>query len=118
MEQDQSQRQRPPVTFETDSFELVLLRQGPRAGEYDAAATKQLLAEHMQYVLSLVAAGKVQAAGTVVGHPPLTGLGFYHLGSIEEARRLMDEDPSIKAGLEAYDIMTFITRKGLKFANE
>jgi hypothetical protein len=39
-------------------------------------------------------------------------LGFFQLGSVDEVRTLVEQDPSIKAGLDAAQILVFVCPKG------
>jgi uncharacterized protein YciI len=107
-----SDHQPPSVEFELDTFELVLLRQGARAAELDEDTRTALQSDHLHYLFGLQAAGKLQAAGAFMNHQSLTGLGFYRTGSIDEVRRLTEEDPAVKAGLDAYEIVVLVCPKG------
>ena len=44
--------------------------------------------------------------------PSLRGLTFYRTGSLEEARRLAEADPAVRAGRLAVDIMTWYCPPG------
>jgi len=105
----------PEVNFELDRFEVLILRDGPRAGELDQSIVKQLQAEHIRYLFGLQAAGKLLAAGAIENRSPdlrINGLGFFQLGSIEEVRQLAERDPSVQAGLDSAEILVFICPKG------
>ncbi|HEX2647857.1 MAG TPA: YciI family protein [Candidatus Dormibacteraeota bacterium] len=105
----------PEVGFELDQFEVLILREGPRAAETDEATTKQLQAEHIQYQFGLQTTGKLLAAGAIQnrsGDQEITGLGFFQLGSVDEVRRLVEQDPSVKAGLDKAEVLVFLCPKG------
>ena len=44
--------------------------------------------------------------------PSLRGLTFYRTGSLEEARRLAEADPAVRAGRLVADIMTWYCPPG------
>ena len=52
--------------------------------------------------------------GPVIGppDPSLRGLTFYRAGSLEEARRLAEADPAVRAGRLAVEIMTWYCPPG------
>jgi uncharacterized protein YciI len=99
--------------IELEQFAFVLLRRGPRAGEYSEAELEALQAQHLAYLDEMTRRGKLVAAGPFSDQPDdtLRGLCFYATG-VEEARRLAEEDPSVRAGRLAVDVMTWWTRKG------
>lgn len=105
----------PDVSFDVDAYELLLLRVGERAGDLDSATVKRLQAEHLEYLFGLQSSGQLLAAGAVATRTPgqrLTGIGFFALGSLDEVKRLSEEDPSVKAGLEAAEVVAFVCPKG------
>ncbi len=102
----------PHVNFELDTFELLILRRPDRRPPYDEATAKQIQAQHLNYLLDQPAAGVLLAAGAVVNHNSLTGLGFYRTGSLERVRQLAEEDPAIRAGIDAYEVVSFACPKG------
>ncbi|MEO3859888.1 SRPBCC domain-containing protein [Acrocarpospora sp. B8E8] len=57
----------PEVGFALDTYQLVLLSRGARAGELDQARIDELGDEHIQHNLLLQAEGRLLAAGAVVG---------------------------------------------------
>ena len=115
MATEETERLTPQADFELDTFTVVVLHAGPRAAEYDRAETQRLLNEHLQYTLGLRRAGHLLAAGAILDQGPpadrQTGLGF----SLECAAELLprlNEDPAVKAGLEAVKLVTLICPKG------
>ena len=101
----------PAVDFELDTYELVLLRRPETALDFDGATRRRLQGEHNSYLLGLQATGLLRGAGAISGHPSLTGLGLFSTGSLEEARRLAEADPAVKAGLNAVEVMNFVCPK-------
>jgi uncharacterized protein YciI len=96
-------------TVDLEAFELVVLRRPPDATEYDEATLDRIQAEHLAYLSSLREAGHVVTNGPVLDQPDesVRGLTFFRVGSLEEARRLAEEDPAVRAGRLAVDVMTW-----------
>ena len=111
----------PRVDFALDRFELLVLRVGPKADAIHPDVVQKLQAEHVAYLFGLQSSGRLLAAGAVAPRAPgqdITGLGFFALGSVDEVRRLAEKDPSVVAGLDAVDVLTFLCPKGsLGFPN-
>jgi len=97
-----------------EAYELVLLRRPADALPYDEATLERIQSEHLAYHRSLREAGHVVTNGPVVDQPDesLRGLTFYRTGSLEEARRLAEEDPAVRAGRLAVDVMAWYCPPG------
>lgn len=107
----------PQVDFPLDRYELLVLRIGDKAEGMQPDERRRLQAQHVAYLFELQRSGKLLAAGAVASSS-ITGLGFFALGSIEEVRALAAKDPSVVAGLDAADVLTFMCPKGsLAFPN-
>jgi uncharacterized protein len=92
-----------------EAFELVFLRRPASAPDYPEAELDRIQREHLAYHARLRESGQVVTNGPVVGppDPSLRGLTFYRTGSLEEARRLAEDDPAVRAGRLAVEIMTW-----------
>jgi len=62
-------------------------------------AQKELIQAHVRYVEKLKADGKLAAAGRVTDEDEIAGFVVFKAIPLDEARKLMEEDPSIKGGL-------------------
>ncbi|MEU8073800.1 YciI family protein [Catellatospora citrea] len=95
--------------MELESFELVMLRRPANPTEYGDAESRRIQAEHLAYLAGLRAAGRVVTNGPVLDTPDesLRGLVFFRTGSLEEARRLAEQDPAVRAGRLAVEVMTW-----------
>lgn len=95
---------------------MVVLHEGPRASEYGGAELERLLQEHLEFTVGLVAQGHLLSAGGVVdndvGPRRLTGIGL-STKSPDEVRRVVEQDPSVKAGLESVKTVTYTFPKGM-----
>ena len=95
--------------MDLEAFELVFLRRPASAPDYPEAELDRIQREHLAYHARLRESGQVVTNGPVVGppDPSLRGLTFYRTGSLEEARRLAEDDPAVRAGRLAVEIMTW-----------
>jgi uncharacterized protein YciI len=91
-----------------------MLRRPAQPTEYDEETLDRIQAEHLAFHAMLRAEGKVVTNGPLLGQPDesLRGLTFYCVGSVEEARRLAEQDPSVKAGRLAVDVMQWLCPTG------
>jgi uncharacterized protein YciI len=100
--------------MELEAFELVLLRRPASPSDYPDEELERIQREHLAYYAGLRAAGQVVTNGPVVEQPDpsLRGLGFYRTGSLEQSRRLAEDDPAVRAGRLAVEIMTWYCPPG------
>jgi uncharacterized protein len=100
--------------IDLEAFELVLLRRPADARSYDEATLAQIQSEHIAYHASLREAGRVVTNGPVRDQldESLRGLTFYRTGSLDEARRLAEEDPAVRAGRLAVEVMAWYCPAG------
>ena len=102
----------PPVDFELDTFQLVLLRPGPATGTLDEATVQSLQRAHIEHNVGLKAAGQLEVAGAVVGLDSLVGLGLSRLPA-EELAALTAADTGVRAGLYTVDLAQYLCPKGI-----
>lgn len=97
-----------------ESFELVMLRRPPQPAEYDDQTLERIQAEHLEFHARLREQGLVVTNGPLIGQPDplLRGLTFYRVGSVEEARRIAEQDPSVKAGRLVVEVMQWLCPAG------
>jgi uncharacterized protein YciI len=95
------------------AYQMVLLRHTAAGRGFDEETTERIFREHLAYTLSKLARGDQLAAGPVAGSPAededICGLGIYQKESLEEVRRLMEQDPGVQQGLYCFDVMTWRT---------
>ena len=100
--------------MDLEAFELVLLRRPADARPYDEATLERIQREHLAYHASLREAGRIVTNGPVLEQvdESLRGLTFYRTGSLQEARRLAENDPAVRAGRLAVDVMRWYCPAG------
>jgi len=102
----------PPSEF--DVYELVLLRRGEQAPDLDDETMDLLQRQHLGHLSAMKAAGHLAVAGPFGDQPDdnWRGLGLYRVGSLDEARRLAEADPAVRAGQLTVDVRHWYTAKG------
>jgi uncharacterized protein len=95
--------------MDLEAFELVILRRPTNATTYDDATLERIQGEHLAYLASLRQAGHVVTNGPVLDQSDesVRGLAFYRTGSLDDSRRLAEQDPAVRAGRLAVEIMTW-----------
>jgi len=90
------------VMPETKQFFLRLIPPRPTF-HLDASPDEQrIMSEHFVYLNGLAAKGKVLIAGPCFD--PLFGMAVLEVESREEAEGIMQNDPSVKAGVNSYEL--------------
>ncbi len=79
------------------------------------AAEEETMAEHFVYLKELVEQGRVLMAGPVFD--PVFGLVILRSESEEEARKLMENEPSVAGGIHTYTISEMRVSLLAKHAN-
>ena len=85
----------------TREYHIVLLKPGPRA--QDHPDIKKLIWEHGRRNFSLRADGLLSVVCPVSVEGALSGLGIFN-ASIDETKKIMDDDPGVVAGIFVYEI--------------
>jgi uncharacterized protein len=100
--------------MELEAFELVLLRRPAAAPVYDEGTLERIQSDHVAYHAALREAGQIVTNGPVSDQvdETLRGLTFYRTGSLDEARRLAEADPAVRAGRLAVDVMRWYCPAG------
>ena len=76
---------------ETESY-VIMLRPAPKFG---SPGTDEIVGKHFEYLKKLNREGKVKMAGRF--SDVLIGLAMLEVENREEAERIMEDDPAVKA---------------------
>ncbi len=99
--------------MELESYTFVLLKSGPRADEFSEDELSQLQEQHLAHLRAMGELGALLVAGPFSDQPDesLRGICLYRTG-LEETRRLAEQDPAVRAGRIAVDVMNWWTERG------
>lgn len=102
---------RPPVEPRLVTYYLALLRAGPHRSQPEAEA-ERIQAAHLAHLNALTQAGKRVAGGPFLHDGVLRGMSVYAV-SLDEARRLANADPAVKAGRLVVDFYSWTVAEGV-----
>lgn len=99
--------------MDLESFTFAILRRPDDAPELPDEELDALQERHLAHLASLRDRGVLLAAGPLGDQPDesLRGICFFAVG-VDEARALMEQDPSVQAGRLAVDVMSWRTPRG------
>jgi uncharacterized protein YciI len=98
---------------ELDAYTFVLLRRGPRALEYSDAELEEIQAGHLAFLSRMKDEGRMILSGPFQDQEDESKRGFsvYRTG-LDETKRLLEDDPALRAGRMSAEVMTWLTPKG------
>ncbi|HVE85651.1 MAG TPA: YciI family protein [Myxococcales bacterium] len=85
-------------------FFLKLIPPRPTFAQDMSEEEKRLMAEHVRYLDEHLAAGRVLLFGPVMAAGGAFGMGVFAVEDEAEARRIIDGDPTVRAGLNRYEL--------------
>jgi uncharacterized protein YciI len=99
--------------MEFDRYTLVLLRRPPDSPGFSDAELEELQAAHLGHLAAMHERGALAVAGPFEGQSDetLRGLCVYTVQP-DEARRLAEQDPSVRARRMAAEVLTWCTPPG------
>jgi uncharacterized protein YciI len=97
--------------YEMKMYYLVFLKKGADRTQ-DSVTVKKLQEDHMAHLTKMAESGKMDIAGPVNSDGDLRGICIYNTATKEEAEKLANEDPMVKAGRLAVEVLPFYSAKG------
>lgn len=82
------------------AYTILILKAGP---QYTQPGAKQIIWEHGRRNHALRAEGVLPIVCPVTDESDVAGIGIFALG-VDETRKIMDEDPGVKAGVFVYEL--------------
>jgi uncharacterized protein len=101
------------TTITMKKYVMCIYLAGPHRGQTEEEATK-LQEAHLAHQDAMHEKGVLAIAGPFDGGGEKRGILIFDLGSVEEARPYVDEDPMVKAGRLTYELLEWWTMKGAK----
>lgn len=84
-------------------YVMAFLRKGPHRNQ-DSAEAAQLQAAHMANIQRMASEGSLVLAGPFMDDGELRGIYLFNVPSVDEARRLTETDPAVRAGRLAMEL--------------
>ncbi|MEO8569926.1 MAG: YciI family protein [Ginsengibacter sp.] len=79
-------------------YVMAFLKEGKNKN-LDSAESANLQVAHLKNIIRLADEGKLIVAGPFMDDQPIRGIFIFNVGTIEEAKKLTETDPAIKAGV-------------------
>lgn len=79
------------------TYVMAFLKAGPNRLK-DSAARNQLQMAHLKNIMRLADEGKLIIAGPFMDDQSIRGIFIFNVSTVEEAKKLTETDPAIKAG--------------------
>lgn len=105
--------QNPGPAFEMDTYQVGFLKRGPRWSAEPTEEAKRIQSEHMAHLRRMGESGKLVGAGPILDGQELGGILVFRGVTTEEAKRLAEEDPAVKASRLAVEVYTWWGPKGI-----
>jgi uncharacterized protein YciI len=93
---------------------FVLLKKGPNRSQ-DSVTAAKIQKAHMENINRMAASGKLNVAGPFLDEGEMRGIFIFDSGNEDEVRKLVENDPAVKAGRLTYEIHPWMTEKGTCF---
>lgn len=87
-------------------YVMAFLKSGPNRLQ-DSAARAKLQMAHLKNITRLADEGKLVVAGPFLDDQPIKGIFIFNVESIDEAKKLTETDPAIKAGSLVMELHPF-----------
>src|SRR6266581_8035857 len=84
----------------TRKYCVVILKAGPKRNEVDV---EKIIWEHVRRNFALRAEGVLSVVCPISDRSDVTGVGIFN-ADVEDVKKIMDEDPGVKAGVIVYEI--------------
>lgn len=84
-----------PVTMQ--KYFIIFLKEGPNRNQTEAEAQK-IQAEHLAYLGGLFKQGVLNLNGPLGDDSDIAGISVYNTATLQEAIKLAESDPAVKAG--------------------
>ncbi len=96
-----------------EKYYVVLLRRPAHPPALDEAAREALQQRHLGHLRAMYEAGKLVLAGPFDEQrdETLRGMCLYRVATLEEARRLAEADPAVKAGRLVVEVLAWWVEK-------
>lgn len=79
------------------TYVMAFLKTGPNRLK-DSAAREELQKAHLKNIMRLADEGKLIVAGPFLDNQDIRGIFIFNVSSVEEAQKLTETDPAVKAG--------------------
>ncbi|MCZ4694508.1 hypothetical protein DWB61_05590 [Ancylomarina euxinus] len=79
------------------SYVMAFLKRGPNRGQ-DSLTAANLQKAHLENIMKMAEEGTLVLAGPFMDDGDIRGIYIFNVATVEEAKKLTESDPAIKAG--------------------
>jgi len=94
------------------TYVMAFLKAGPVRIK-DSVARNALQMAHLKNIMRLADEGKLIVAGPFLDDQPIRGIFIFNVSTVEEAKKLTETDPAIKAGSLVMELHPWYGSAGL-----
>lgn len=94
------------------TYYLVFLKKGENRTQ-DSVTVSKLQEQHMAHLTKMADSGKMDICGPLMEDIDIRGICIYNVATKEEAEKLANEDPMVKAGRLKVEVHPFYSAKGV-----
>jgi uncharacterized protein YciI len=98
-------------------YVIAFLKKGPNRSQ-DSATSAQLQAAHLANIGRMAEAGQLSIAGPFMDDGDIRGIYVFNVESVDEAKKLTETDPAIKAGRLVMELHPWYGSAALMQVNE
>lgn len=98
-------------------YVMAFLKRGSNSGLTQEESAR-LQAEHLKNITRLAEEGKLSLAGPFMDDGELRGIYVFNVSSMDEARRLTETDPAIRAGVLTMELRPWYGSAALQELND
>ena len=102
-----------PAAPEMTTYYMVFLVKGDAWTPGETPELQKLQEQHLAHFRAMHAAGKLVIAGPFLDGQSIRGICVYKAGSVEEARKLAEDDPMVKSGRLKVEVHPWLVQKGI-----
>ncbi len=100
------------TTYVMQKYFMVFLKSGPKRSQKKEEAM-EIQKKHMAHLQKMAEMGKTSIAGPFAGDGDIRGIVVYNTATAEEARRLAEADPAVKAGRLVVEVPSMVGGQGI-----
>ena len=101
------------------SYVLVTLKTGPNDEKItDKKTRSEIFKGHFSNMTKLAEQGLLVLAGPLMESPPKRGMFIFNVSTKEEAMKLVESDPAVKAGIFVYEIDKYYGSAALQLVGD
>ena len=100
--------------YEMTTYQVAFLKRGPAWTPGDSPEHRKLQEAHMAHIRHMAETGKLLVAGPFTDDGDLRGMFVFRASSLEEARALAEQDPTVKAGRLILEWHPWFAAKNIK----